>query len=174
MPFSDVPVPVDARVVRRARIVEVNRVDILSLHSLLYSLNQRFQAVFFANIIAGGKRVRSVETNTHRDLWTDTHDLLEMLETMSDAVALPGSVFQEDFEFAKLQSLACDLQTRRAQTDPIRFTRTTRTSRMQDKVIDTQQQRSLDFFAKRRARFLQKHVVYSGKVHEVIAVDQNG
>ena len=126
--FADVPVAIDAGVVRRARIVEVNRVDVLSLYCVLHSLHQRLKAVFFTNVVAGCEGVRGVETNAEREFGTSAHELLKVFETMADAVALAGSVFEEDFEFAKPHTLARDLQTRRAQPEAVRFTRATRTS----------------------------------------------
>src|SRR5215204_3920375 len=44
---------------------------------------------------------------------------------------------------------------------------------MDHEVIHAQQQRALDLLAKRRSRFLQEEVVYSGKINEVITVDEN-
>src|SRR5215216_6533473 len=149
--FTDVPVTIDARVVSSARIVEVDGSDVLCLYCLLHSLQQRFEAVFLADVITGRERVGSVETNAERKLRADAYDFLEVLEAVTDAVALPGRVLQKNAQRAKLQSLARDLQTCRAQPDTISFARAARASRMHYEVINTEQQCPLDFFTKRGA-----------------------
>jgi hypothetical protein len=45
---------------------------------------------------------------------------------------------------------------------------------MDHEIIDAQEQRALDFLSKRFTRFLQHHVIGSGKIDEVIAVNQHG
>src|SRR5689334_10867188 len=171
--FADVPVTIDARVVDSARIVEVNGAHVLSLHCLLHSLKQRFESVFFTNVVSGRERVCSVETDGERKLRANAHDRFQMFETMTDAVALSGSVLQKDLQLSKPQALARDLQTRRAQRDAVSFTSAARTSRMDHEIINAEQQRSLNFFTKRSARFLQHHVIRSSEVDEVVAVNQH-
>jgi len=99
---------------------------------------QCFESVFFANVVTGGEGVRGVETNTEREFRTDANDLLKMLETMADAVALPGGIFQKNAKLAKPQTLTRDLQTRCTQSNSVRLTSTTRTARMHDEIIDSQ------------------------------------
>ena len=64
--FADVPVAIDARIILRARVVEVNCPNTLNAHRLLHALNQRLKPVSLANVITRCKRVRRVEANTER------------------------------------------------------------------------------------------------------------
>jgi hypothetical protein len=96
-----------------------------------------------------------------------------MFESMADAITLARRVFKKNFQLAELQPFARDLQTRRAQRDAVSFTSTARASRMDHEVIDTEQQRSLNFFTKRSTRLLQHHVVGSGEIDEVVAVNED-
>ena len=139
VPLADVPVSIDAGVVNRARVVEVNGTDVLDSHRLLHTLNQRVETVFFADVMACCERVGRVEANAERDLRTQLHNQREMFEAMTDAVALSGSVLQEDAKLVELQPLARDLQTLRAERDAISLTRATRTSGMHDEIIDAKQ-----------------------------------
>src|SRR5690349_9925542 len=121
--FADVPVTVDAGVVNGARIVEVNGANALQTDCLLNSLQQRIEPVRVANVVTSGERVRRVETNPERQLRTRVHDLAEMFEAVTDAVALSGGVFEQDAQRTEFQTLARDLQARCTQRDAVRFTR---------------------------------------------------
>ncbi len=127
----------------------MNGVDVLSLYCFLHSLEQGFETVFFTNVVPGCECVGGVETNTKRKLRADAYDRFKVFETMADAITLAGSIFQKNFQLSEPQPFARDLQTCRAQRDAVSFTGTARTSRMDHQVIDTEQQRSFNFFTKR-------------------------
>src|ERR1044072_6287084 len=96
--FADVPVTIDARVVSGARVVEMDSVNVFRFYCLLHSLKQRFESVFFTNVVSGCAGVGGVETNAERKLWGDAYDRFKMFETMADAITLAGRVFQKDFQ----------------------------------------------------------------------------
>src|SRR5581483_2198509 len=68
VPFADVPVPIDAWVVRRFRIIEVNGADTLQPNSPFDDRYERFETIFFANVITRGERMRGVDTDAKRQL----------------------------------------------------------------------------------------------------------
>jgi hypothetical protein len=96
MAFTDVPVAVDARVVGGARVVEVNGADVFEFDGLLNSLKQPFETVFFANVVTRRESVCGVETNAQRKFRTDAHDLVEVLDAVTDAIALAGRVLEQN------------------------------------------------------------------------------
>src|SRR6185369_16835794 len=147
--FADVPVAIDARIVHGARVVKMNRVHVPRLHCLLYTLEQRFESVFLADVVTGGERMGRVETNAERQLRASAHERFEVFEAMTDAIALSRRVFQKNFQLAEPQTLARNLQARRAQRDAVRLAGATSTTGMDHKIIDAEQQRPLDFLAKR-------------------------
>jgi hypothetical protein len=112
--LADVPMAIDAGVVWDTGVVEVNGANVFSLHCFLDALNESLKTVFFTNVVARGESVCGVKADAERELWTDAHDRFEVLETMTDAVALSGSVFEQDAELPELQSFARNLQTCRA------------------------------------------------------------
>ena len=171
--FADVPVTIDAGVVSGARVVEVDGAHVSDLHCLLHSLQQRVQAVFLTDVVAGRERVCCVEANADRKLRAESHDHVEMFEAMADAVALSGSVLEQDTQRTEPQTFARNLQTLRTQSKRILFTRTAATAGMDHQVIDAEKQRTLDLFAKRLPRFLQHQIVGGGKIDEVVAVNQD-
>src|ERR1044072_4261678 len=84
--FTDVPVTVDARVVSSARVVEMNGVHVFGFYCFLHSLKQRFESVFFTNVVSGCECVSGVETNAERKLWADAYDRFKVFKTMADAI----------------------------------------------------------------------------------------
>ena len=95
MAFTYMPVAVNTRVVCSARIVEVNRANTFQPDRFSDSLNKRLQTIFLAYVVTGGERMRRIETNAERNFRTESHDLLKMFETMTDAVALARGVLQQ-------------------------------------------------------------------------------
>ncbi len=64
MTFADMPVSIHPRVVRCARVIEVNGADIPGLHRALKFIDQCFKAILFTDVVTGGESVRRIETNT--------------------------------------------------------------------------------------------------------------
>src|SRR4030095_12821766 len=114
MTFADVPVPINPRIVRRARIVEMDGAHIFQSDCLPDYGHRRFQSIGFANVITRSKRMRSVDAHSEREFGAGPHDRAQMLEAVADAFALARSVLQQDLQFAETQSFASDLQTERA------------------------------------------------------------
>ena len=110
--FADVPVTIDARVVGSARIVEMDGAHVFESSQFFELFESALRAIFFANVVTGSEGVCRVEANAERKLRTNAHDLVEMFEAVTDAVALSRSVFEQDAKRPELQSLARDLQTR--------------------------------------------------------------
>ena len=90
--FADVPVTIDARIISGTRVVEVDGANVLCLYWLLHSFQQRFEAVFHADVIPRGDSVCGVETNSKWKLRTEAQEVLKMLEAVSDALALSRRV----------------------------------------------------------------------------------
>ena len=78
-----------------------------------------------------------------------------MFKAMTDAFSLASRVFQENAQLSKLQTFAGDFQTARAGLYSVGFARSARAAGMHDYVIDAQQNRALNFFAKGRDRLFQ-------------------
>src|SRR5688500_7617418 len=133
----------------------MNSTNVLHSDGLLHTLNQSFEAVCFADVVAGRESMSSIHANAEWQLRTGAHDLIEMFEAVADAITLPGRVLQQDAERLELQSLTRNLQTHRAPRNPVGFARATRTARMDYEIVHTQQERALNFLAKRLARLLQ-------------------
>src|SRR5687768_5599048 len=102
--FADVPVAIDAGVVDRARIVEVNGANVLDAYRLVHALNQRVQTVLFADVVTCCEGVRGVEADSERNLRAHLHEQREMFETVADAIALSGCVFKQDSQRATVRS----------------------------------------------------------------------
>src|SRR5439155_11607356 len=111
MTFTDVPVSVDAGVVRCARIVKVNRAHVPCPNRAPDNVDSCFQPIRFANVVAGRERMRRVDANGERKFRTRLHNRAQMFEAMSDAFALAGGVFQQDVQPPKLQTFARKFQT---------------------------------------------------------------
>ena len=92
VPFADMLVAIDTRIVSGARVVEVNGADVPGSYRAFQFIDQSFQAIFLANVVAGGERVRGVETNAKWDLWTAVHDCTQVFKAMPDALALARGV----------------------------------------------------------------------------------
>src|SRR5437879_6205645 len=104
MTFADMPVPIDARVERRARIVEVHGAHVFQSHRAPNDFNRRFQPVRLAKVVAGGKRMRGVNAYTEREFRTRIHNRAQMFEAMTDALALTGRVLQQNAQLSELQT----------------------------------------------------------------------
>src|SRR5437899_385234 len=96
VPFANVPVPIDARVEWRFRIVEMNRADVSQPDCPANYFDRRFESAWFANVITSGERMRRVYAHTERQLRTRLHDRAQMFEAMADAFALAGRIFEEN------------------------------------------------------------------------------
>src|ERR1700738_1802162 len=96
-----------------------------------------------------------------------------MLEAMPDTISLARRILQQNAKRTELQSLASNFQALRTFRNTISFARAARTTRMNDQIIDAQQDRPLNFFAKGDTRFFEHGRVCSGEVHEVITMNQN-
>src|SRR2546425_10416136 len=99
--------------------------------------------------------MRSVNADGQWQFRTGIHDGTQMLEAMTDTFTLAGSVFKENAQLSKLQTLAGDFQTSRTRFYSVGFARSARAAGMHDYVIDAQQNRALNFFAKGRDRLFQ-------------------
>lgn len=117
--------------------------------------------------------MRSVNTNAERQLRATIHDRPQVFEAVTDAFALPRSVLQQNSQLSKSQAFARDLQTQCTNLERILFRTATRAARMYDEIINTERYRSLNLFTKRVNRFQQNDFVSSGKIDQVIRVNQN-
>src|SRR4051812_14341332 len=97
-----------------------------------------------------------------------------MLETMADAFALARSVFQQNLQLAKSQSLASDLKTERANLQRILFGTTARAAGMDDEIINAKRDGPLDLFAKRVDRFQQNDFIGGGEVNQIVGMNEHG
>src|SRR6266496_2506015 len=113
------PVPIDARIVGRARIVEMNRADISQTNGPANAFNRRFQSIFFTNVVARRERMRRVNTHTQRKVRTFVHDCAQMLEAVPNALALSGSVFKQHAKLSELKTLTREFQAVRTRFDSI-------------------------------------------------------
>jgi len=96
-----------------------------------------------------------------------------MLETMPNTFALPGRVLQQNAELAEIQTSTSDLDARRASANAVGFTRAARATRMNDEIIDTQENRPHNFLPKRHARFLQHQLISRREIYQVVAMDND-
>src|ERR1044072_4301057 len=55
MAFTNVPVPIHARIVLGARVIEMNGTHVSQTDGAANDFNCRFQAFFFANVVTSGK-----------------------------------------------------------------------------------------------------------------------
>lgn len=172
--LADVPVSIDARIVRRARVVEMNGANVLCPDRSFNPAHQRLQTVVLANVVASGESMGSIKADPQRKLWAKIHNLAQMLEAMPDTLALARRVLQQNSQLAQTQTTTCDLNARGASANTIRFAGATRAAGMDHQIIDAQQNRALNFFAKRRARLLQHQVISGRQVYQVVAMDHDG
>ena len=100
--------------------------DLRSAISALASEPHRFQTVVLANVVARCESMSSVETDSQRKQWAKIHDLAQMLEAMSDTLALAGCVLQQNSQLAQIQATTCDPDARRASANTISLTGATR------------------------------------------------
>src|SRR6185503_11391162 len=91
-------------------------------------INQCFQTIFFADVVAGGEGVSGVKANSKRKLGTGIHDFAQMLEAVSNALPLPRGVLQKNLQTSEPQAAAGKLKTLGAHAYTIRFTRSPRTA----------------------------------------------
>src|SRR5262245_56985828 len=96
MSLADVPVPIDARVVSRLRVIEVHGAHIPESDSPLDYRDRRFQSIRFPNVIAGSEGMRGIDANAERQFWTRFDDGAQMFEAMTDAFALAGCVLKQN------------------------------------------------------------------------------
>ena len=92
--------------------------------------------------------MRGVYANAERKFRASLHDRAQMLETMADAFTLSGSILKQNLQLAETQAFACHLKTERTNLQRIFFRTAARAAGMHDEVIDTEGDRSFDFFTK--------------------------
>src|SRR5439155_13483527 len=131
-------------------------------------------SVRLAKIVAGGKRMRSVDACAQREFRTRLHNRAQVFEAMTDALALARSVLQQEAQPSELQTFAGQLKTQRADFDGVFFTGTTRTARMQDEVINPEQNGAFDFYPKRSDRLEQYRLISRGQIDQIVGVNQDG
>src|ERR1700738_4782528 len=111
--FANVPMTIDPRIVRRARIVEMNGTHVSQSNRAANCFQRRFQSICFANVVTGGERMRRINAHAEGKFRAGIHDRAQMFKTMPDALALAGGVFQQNSQPAKLQPFYRYLQTAR-------------------------------------------------------------
>src|SRR5438552_14608851 len=82
MAFADVPVPVDPRIVGRARVVEMHCANVSQADRSTNNLQRCFQPVGLAYVVPGGERMRGVDANTQAQFGTQVHDGAQVFEAM--------------------------------------------------------------------------------------------
>jgi hypothetical protein len=97
-----------------------------------------------------------------------------MFEAMTNTLALSGGVFQQDSHLPHRYAASSKLETIDAGTNSVGFAGATRAPRVHDQIINSEQKRTFDFFAKRLTGLLQHHVIGRGKVDEIVAVNSYG
>src|SRR5215471_19068383 len=173
MSFTDMPVPIDSRVVGCLRVIEVHGAHILQSDSPFDYGNRRFQAISFTNVIARSEGMRGIDADAERQLRTRFHDRAQMFEAMADALALTGSVLEQDSKLTETQTLAGELQAERANLQRILFGTTARTAGMHDEIVNAERDRPLDFLAKRINRLEENDFVSCRQVDQIIRVNEN-
>src|SRR6267142_4733512 len=151
----------------------MHRAHVSQSYRATKGLQRRLQSVGFANVVTGGERVRRVHAHTQRKFRTCIHNRAQMLKAVADALSLSRSVIEQNAQPAKLQTLAGELKTKRANLDRVRLVRTTRTTWMEHQVIDPQQDGALGLFSERGDRFQEDHLIGGGQIDEIIRVNQN-
>src|ERR1041385_2255295 len=116
--------------------------------------------------------MRSVHTNTQRQLLTAIHNCPQMLEAMADAFALARGVLQQNFELAESQTFTRDLQAEGANLQSILFRTTARAAGMHDQVINAERNRPLNFFAERIDGFQQNDFIGGREIDQVVRVNE--
>src|SRR5687767_8467306 len=96
-----------------------------------------------------------------------------MLEPMPDAFPLSRRVLQQNSELPQVKTTTGELDTVAASAYAVGLTSSTRATRVNHQIVDAQQKRPLNFFAKGGARLLQHQVVRRSEVYEVVAVNRN-
>src|SRR5688572_7511415 len=109
--------------------------------------------------------MRGVDADAQRQFRTLVHDCAQMLEPVTDALALSRSVLQKDAQLSESQSFASNFQTNRSGIDAVSFAGAPGTAWMNDNVVSTQRNTALHFFTKRGDRFQQNHIVRRRKVY---------
>ena len=69
------PMPVDARVVRRSGVIEVHRANVSRTDRPFDDLHRCRQSLFFADVVPGSKSVRRVEADSESQLVTTVHQV---------------------------------------------------------------------------------------------------
>ena len=88
-----------------------------------------------------------------------------MFEAMSDALALPGRVLEQNLQLSKPQTFARHLQTERANFQRVLFGTAARAAGMHHQIINTKRKRALNFFAKRLDRLEQNYLIGCRKIN---------
>jgi hypothetical protein len=96
-----------------------------------------------------------------------------MFEAVADTFSLPRRVLQEDSQLPQVHPSHGKLQASAAGANSVGFTSSARATRMDHEIVDSKQERPLNFFPKRVARLLQHQIVGGGEVDEVVAVDSD-
>src|SRR4030095_7667745 len=96
-----------------------------------------------------------------------------MFEAMTNTFTLPGSVLQKNFQVSERQTAAREFKAVGAGANTVGFARTARPPGMDNKIIDTQQNRPRNFFAERRSRLLQHQLIGSSEVHQIVAMNDD-
>jgi hypothetical protein len=102
---AEVPVAVDARIIRGARVVEVDGAHVLDTDVVVERFESGREAVLFAEVVAGGEGVGRVEADAEAESRTLGDNLAQVLEAVADALALPGGVLQKDAEVSDRKSV---------------------------------------------------------------------
>jgi hypothetical protein len=171
---ADVPMPVNARVVRGARIVEVYGAHSGKADVSFERVERGGQSVFVSDVVAGGEGVRCIETDTEFQFGATLGYLAQVLEAVADALALTRSVFEKNAKAAKLKPIARGLQTLSARSDAVGLARAARAARVNDEIVSAERQPSLYLFAERGDRLLTDCFIRRGEVDEIVCVYDDG
>ena len=112
-----------------------------------------------------------VNTESEPKFGTTVFDLAQMFEAIADACTLACGVFQQNAQPPEIETSAGDLQTTGAGFYPIGGAGAARAARVHYEIVRPEQNRALDLFAKRGARFLQDRFLGRGEIDQIVAVN---
>ena len=138
--------------------------DLTRLYGFLNPFNQCLEPVLFPQIIARSEGVGSIEANGERQFRAPIHKFSQVLEAVTDALALSRSVLQKYLQLSQIQPTRSNFQTFATGANAIRLACTSCASGMDDKVISAKQYSSFKFLAERLARLLQHDGIGSREI----------
>src|SRR5579864_2497574 len=166
--------PVQSRSPLRLRVIAMPHADVLQSHSPLQMLQRELPSILADDVIARYMNVTSINACCDRESSAQHFDeFRNLLKRAAQRILRTGSVLyqQGQSSLGQVQPFA-RLGDRNCRTlKPLFPACTAKRSRMQHQIFRAQSQRPFQLSAKRLHRFLQKGLVRSREIDEIVGVN---